>query len=140
MKLFDIALKDMLRYFRSAFAVGMMFVVPLMITGLLAFAFGGVITSSETAAYTLPVITVQIANLDEGDKAVNASAPSFARWSSPEWWSSMSGPTWACFRCGLPTIFQGQIFTHMNQTRRSSHALRTTCEAAISGCSQKDLV
>jgi ABC-2 type transport system permease protein len=67
MKLFDIAFKDMLRYFRSAFAVGMMFIVPLMIAGLLAFAFGGVLKSSETSAYTLPVIKLQIANLDEGD-------------------------------------------------------------------------
>lgn len=67
MKVIDIALKDMLRYFRSAFAVGMMLVVPMLITGLIYLAFGGVLTSSETSAYTLPVIKLQVVNLDEGD-------------------------------------------------------------------------
>jgi len=71
MKVFDIALKDMLRYFRSTFAVGMMLVVPLLITGLIYFAFGGVLQSSETAAYTLPVIKLQIVNLDQGDAQTN---------------------------------------------------------------------
>ncbi len=42
MKLIDIALKDMLRSFRSLFAVGMMIVAPLLITGLIYFAFGGI--------------------------------------------------------------------------------------------------
>ena len=49
MKVFDIAFKDMLRYFRSTFAVGMMLVVPLLITGLIYAAFGGVLSSSETS-------------------------------------------------------------------------------------------
>ena len=71
MKVFDIAFKDMLRYFRSTFAVGMMLVVPLLITGLIYFAFGGVLQSSETAAYTLPVIKIQIVNLDQGDAQTN---------------------------------------------------------------------
>jgi ABC-2 type transport system permease protein len=67
MKITDIAIKDMRRYFRSAFAVGMMLVVPLLITGLIYAAFGGVLVSSETEDYTLPVIKVQIVNLDQGD-------------------------------------------------------------------------
>src|SRR5512142_408967 len=71
MKLIDIAFKDMLRYFRSALAVGFMFVIPLLITGLIYFAFGGVLTSSETAAYTLPVIKIQAVNLDQGDAQTN---------------------------------------------------------------------
>ena len=41
MKIMDIALKDMLRNFRSTFAIGMMFFVPLLITGLIYLAFGG---------------------------------------------------------------------------------------------------
>jgi linearmycin/streptolysin S transport system permease protein len=41
MKILDIAFKDMTRSFRSAFAVGMMVIVPLMLTGLIYFAFGG---------------------------------------------------------------------------------------------------
>lgn len=67
MKLVDIAIKDMRRYFRSAFAVGMMLVIPLLITGLIYAAFGGVLVSSETDDYTLPVIKLQIVNLDQGD-------------------------------------------------------------------------
>lgn len=67
MKILDIAFKDMLRYFRSAFALGMMVVIPLLITGLIYAAFGGVLESSETEAYTLPEIKVQVANLDRGD-------------------------------------------------------------------------
>ena len=41
MKIIDIALNDLLRSFRSAFAVGMMVIAPLMLTGLIYFAFGG---------------------------------------------------------------------------------------------------
>jgi hypothetical protein len=41
MKVLDIALKDMLQNFRSVFALMMMFVEPIMITGLIYFAFGG---------------------------------------------------------------------------------------------------
>ena len=41
MKILDIALKDLTRSFRSAFAIGMMVVAPLMLTGLIYFAFGG---------------------------------------------------------------------------------------------------
>lgn len=74
MKVLDIALKDMLRYFRSSFAIGMMLVVPLLITGLIYFAFGGVLTSSETDKYTLPVIKIQVVNLDQGDQKVNLNA------------------------------------------------------------------
>lgn len=67
MKFVDIAIKDMRRYFRSAFAVGMMLVIPLLITGLIYAAFGGVLVSSETEEYTLPEIRIQIVNLDQGD-------------------------------------------------------------------------
>src|SRR5512146_1080973 len=71
MKLLDIALKDMLRYFRSALAVGFMFVIPLLITGLIYAAFGGVLATSESATYTLPVIPLQVVNLDQGDPQAN---------------------------------------------------------------------
>ncbi len=77
MKLVDIAIKDMRRYFRSAFAVGMMLVIPLLITGLIYAAFGGVLVSSETEAYTLPVIKVQIVNLDQGDEQTGVNLGQF---------------------------------------------------------------
>lgn len=41
MKPLDIALKDLIRSWRSAFTVVMMFVAPLLITGLIYLAFGG---------------------------------------------------------------------------------------------------
>src|SRR5512133_2376143 len=76
MKILDIALKDMLRYFRSALAVGFMFIIPLLITGLIYAAFGGVLASSETTAYTLPVIKVQIVNQDKGASVSSAAGQS----------------------------------------------------------------
>jgi len=60
MKTLDIALKDLVRSFRSMFAVGMMVVAPLMLTGLIYFAFGG--ATSGTPA--LPAIQVGVVNLD----------------------------------------------------------------------------
>ena len=60
MKILDIALKDLLRSFRSLFAVGMMVVAPILITALMYFAFGGL--SSGTS--DLPAVKVGIVNLD----------------------------------------------------------------------------
>ncbi|MEN4043175.1 MAG: ABC transporter permease [Anaerolineaceae bacterium] len=63
MKMIDIALKDLLRSFRSWFAVGMMIVAPLMLTGLIYLAFSGV-GGGENAA-RLPDIRVAVVNLDQ---------------------------------------------------------------------------
>ena len=63
MKAFDIALKDMTRSFRSAFAVIFMFVVPLLVTGMFYFMFGNIASNGE---FSLPKTKVVIANLDEG--------------------------------------------------------------------------
>ena len=60
MKILDIAFKDMTRSFRSAFAIGMMVIAPLMLTGLIYFAFGG--ASSDTPS--MPAIKVGVVNLD----------------------------------------------------------------------------
>jgi ABC-2 type transport system permease protein len=62
MKVLDIALKDMLRSFRSGFAVVMMFVAPLLIAGLIYFAFGGL---GGDGGFELPLTRVQVVNLDE---------------------------------------------------------------------------
>jgi ABC-2 type transport system permease protein len=64
MKLFDIALKDLLRSFRSAFLLVMMFVAPLLLTALIYFAFG----RAEGGRFELPVTRVQVANLDQADR------------------------------------------------------------------------
>jgi ABC-2 type transport system permease protein len=63
MKAIDIALKDLTRSFRSAFAVIFMFGVPLLVTGMFYFMFGNV---SENGGFELPRTKVIIANLDAG--------------------------------------------------------------------------
>jgi ABC-2 type transport system permease protein len=68
MKSLDIALKDMLRSFRSFFAVIFMFVIPLLVTGMFYFMFGNIADSGE---FNLPKTKVIIANLDEGGPKFN---------------------------------------------------------------------
>ena len=63
MKAFDIALKDLTRSFRSAFAVIFMFGIPLLVTGMFYFMFGSIASNGE---FNLPKTKVVIANLDEG--------------------------------------------------------------------------
>lgn len=60
MKILDIAFKDLTRSFRSAFAVGMAVVAPLLLIGLIYFAFSG--ASSGTS--DLPAVKVGIVNAD----------------------------------------------------------------------------
>lgn len=60
MKVLDIAIKDMIRSIRSLFVIGMTLVVPLLLTGLIYFAFGGA-TSGEV---DLPVLKIGVVNLD----------------------------------------------------------------------------
>ena len=63
MKIIDIALKDMLRSFRSFFAIVFMFVVPLLVTGMFYFMFGNI---AENNGFTLPRTQVIVANMDAG--------------------------------------------------------------------------
>ncbi len=67
--MFDIAIKDVRSAFRNGFAVMMMFVAPLAITGLIYLAFGGL--SSGGGNYSLPLTRVQVANLDHGAAPAN---------------------------------------------------------------------
>jgi ABC-2 type transport system permease protein len=62
MKTIDIALKDLLRSFRSLFAIGMMVAAPLVLTGIIYMAFSGVSSGEGTAQ--LPDIRVAVVNLD----------------------------------------------------------------------------
>jgi len=62
MKILDIALKDLTQSFRSLFAVGMMFAAPLLITGLIYFAFGGL--AGGEGGNDLPDLNVAIVNHD----------------------------------------------------------------------------
>ena len=60
MKILDITLKDLTRSLRSAFAIGMMVAAPLLLTGLIYMAFGG-LSSGQTQ---MPVVQAGIVNLD----------------------------------------------------------------------------
>lgn len=64
MKLFDIAFKDMRQSYRSLTGIMFMFVVPILVTALFAFLFGGV---GEDAGYTLPQTSLVLVNLDSGE-------------------------------------------------------------------------
>ncbi len=66
MKILDVALKDMLQSSRSYFALVFMFGIPVLITGLFFFMFGGLRNEAE-AGFTLPVTSVMIVNLDNGE-------------------------------------------------------------------------
>ena len=63
MKAIDIALKDLQRSFRSAFAVIFMFGVPLLVTGMFYFMFGNI---AQSGGFDLPKTKVIIANVDAG--------------------------------------------------------------------------
>jgi ABC-2 type transport system permease protein len=65
MKTIDIASKDLKHIFKSVFSLVMMFGAPLLITGLLYFAFGGL--TSGKGGFDLPVTKVQLVNLDQPD-------------------------------------------------------------------------
>ncbi|MDO9302892.1 MAG: ABC transporter permease, partial [Anaerolineales bacterium] len=73
MKALDIALKDMLRSFRSFFAILFMFVLPLLITGLFYFMFGNIADDGE---FSLPKTKVIVANMDEGGPKFNVNTDS----------------------------------------------------------------
>jgi ABC-2 type transport system permease protein len=63
MRIMDVAFKDLKRVFRSAFSLIMMFGAPLLIAGLLYFAFGGL--ASGGGSFDLSRTRVVIANLDK---------------------------------------------------------------------------
>ncbi len=62
MKTLDIARKDLLRSFRSVSFVGMGFAIPLLVSGIFYFAFGGL---SGEEGFSVPRTSVQLVNLDE---------------------------------------------------------------------------
>ncbi|MCA9968648.1 MAG: ABC transporter permease [Anaerolineales bacterium] len=64
MKLIDVALKDMRQSFRSLTGIMFMFVVPILVTALFAFLFGGV---GDDAGFTLPQTSLVLVNLDAGE-------------------------------------------------------------------------
>lgn len=75
MKIFDIALKDMTRSFRSLFAVMFMFGVPLLMAAMFYFMFGG--RAQDKTTYSLPATKVVVANLDQGGPGFDAARAQF---------------------------------------------------------------
>ncbi len=73
MKILDIAFKDMLHSFRSAFAFMFMFGLPLLMTGMFYFMFGNIASGGE---FNLPKTKVVVANLDAGGPHFQVSAKS----------------------------------------------------------------
>jgi ABC-type Na+ efflux pump permease subunit len=69
----DIALRDLTRSFRSAFAIVFMFGVPLLVTGMFYVMFG----NSAGGDFQLPKTTVIIANLDESGPRFQTSEKNF---------------------------------------------------------------
>ena len=76
MKILDIAFKDMTRSFRSAFALIFMFGVPLLLTGMFYFMFGGAAKSDQ--GFSVPVTRVVVANLDQGSPNLNLASRGLA--------------------------------------------------------------
>lgn len=62
MKMLDIARKDLLRAFRSASFLVMGFAIPILVSALFYFAFGGL--ASDDGGFNVPATTVRIVNLD----------------------------------------------------------------------------
>lgn len=71
-KIGDIALKDLIHSLRNMFAVTMMLIVPLVITGLLYLAFGR--NPGSSSSVQLSVTKVVIVNLDEPPSGASLAA------------------------------------------------------------------
>ena len=69
MKVFAIAVKDLWRAFRSFFALAFMFGVPILMTAMFAFLFGGI--GGEDSEFNLPQTEVLVVNQDEGSSLVS---------------------------------------------------------------------
>jgi ABC-2 type transport system permease protein len=73
MKALDIAIKDLKHIFKNIFSMVMMFGAPLLITGLLYFAFSGM-AGGNKGSFSLPVTKVQVVNLDQPDASSGFAA------------------------------------------------------------------
>ncbi len=64
MKIIAIALKNLWRSFRSFFALAFMFGVPILMTVMFSFLFGGI--GGDDSEFTIPVTHVMLVNQDRG--------------------------------------------------------------------------
>ena len=118
MKSLTIALKDLSRAFRSMFALAFMFGVPILMTLLFAFLFGGV--GGSDSEFTVPQTTVQLVNQDLGSDLV----PPF----------DFEGESVDSLGEVLTQILQGRAFTELMQvTLANEAAARTAVDAREAG-------
>lgn len=75
MKILDIALKDLTRSFRSAFALIFMFGIPLLMTGMFYLMFGGAAKGDQ--GFSIPITKVVVANLDKGGPGFETAKAQF---------------------------------------------------------------
>lgn len=78
MKALDIAIKDLIRSFRSLFLLAFMFAIPLLVTGMMFLMFGGN-AESNVDGFQLPVTQVVVADLDQGSRELEISAGSMGQ-------------------------------------------------------------
>jgi len=71
LRLFDIAIKDLTRSFRSLTGVIFMLVIPLLVTGMFYLLFGNIAQSGD---FDLPRTSVVVANLDRGGTRLRSNA------------------------------------------------------------------
>ena len=112
MKSISIAIKDMGRAFRSLFALAFMFGIPILMTVLFGFLFGGV--GEEDSEFTIPVTDVIIVDLDAG----SAYSTGF----------DYAGQTYGSFGAMLTDILQGDNFSEL---MRVTIADETQARAAV---------
>ena len=99
MKSITIALKDMGRAFRSLFALAFMFGIPILMTVLFGFLFGGV--GEADSEFSIPLTDVIIVDLDEG----SPYAAGF----------DYNDQTFASFGLMLTHILEGENFSSLMQ-------------------------
>ena len=102
MKLIDIALKDMLRSFRSLFAVGMMIAAPLLITGLIYLAFGGMGREQpDMAAIQVGLVNADAPSADTPFNLGQALVEMFTDVGVTDWLTARMYPDAAAARAAL---------------------------------------
>ena len=97
MKSITIALKDMGRAFRSLFALAFMFGIPILMTVLFGFLFGGV--GEGDSEFSIPFTDVIIVDLDEGSPYSTEL--------------DFNGQAYASFGTLLTDILQGEDFSEL---------------------------
>ncbi|MFH1524385.1 MAG: ABC transporter permease [Chloroflexota bacterium] len=122
MKILDIAIKDMTRSFRSAFALMFMFGVPLLMAGMFYFMFGG--QGQNDTAFSLPATKVIVANLDQGGPGFEIAKAQFPGGSQANSMGDM-----------ILTTLQGESFTDIMEvtTTDSAEAARSAVDKQEAG-------